>query len=129
MTVKREPWRRFEDYVDPENVLAPAKRQRRAKISYRASLRRASMRGARTRAAKKRRHDQAIKRATERPITADELAEMQRERREYVRVVTIILAAERDYPGVLKLMKSQPRQRAECVLCGRPFESPSDEGV
>jgi hypothetical protein len=119
---KGEPWRRFQAHVDPEYLLSPTERQRRAKISYRASLRRAAKKSARTRAAKKRRREALIQRAIARPISEQELEELQRERREHVRVVTILLAAERGYSGVLKLMARQPRQRSDCVLCGRPFD-------
>jgi hypothetical protein len=108
--------------VDPDGTLEPRERERRAKVSYKAALRRAAAKAAKTRAAKERRREAAIKRAGERPITDAEVAEMQEERREYVRVVTILLAAERGYTGVLKLMKNQPKQRADCVLCGRRFE-------
>jgi hypothetical protein len=128
-TKTREPWLRFESRVDPDNALAPAERQRRAKISYRASLRLAAARGAHTRAVKKQRREAASGRAIERPISAKELEDMKRERREYVRVVTILLAAERGYSGVLKLMKNQSRQRADCWLCGRPFEHVTDRSL
>jgi hypothetical protein len=54
-------------------------------------------------------------------VTEEEIAQMRREREEYVRVVTVLLAAERGYRGVVKLMKTQARERPACVLCRRPF--------
>jgi hypothetical protein len=122
MRDRPEPWRRFEAVVDPDGTLEAKERERRAKISYKAAQRRAAACAAKTRAAKKKRREAAIKRALQRPITDAEIAEMQEERREYVRVVTVLLAAERGYTGMLKLIKNQPRQRADCVLCGRRFE-------
>lgn len=123
-----EPWRRLESKVDPENALSPAERQRRAKIAYRAFLRRAVKKGVQTRAAKKRRQEAALQRQLANPMTQAEHDEWQRERREYVRVVTIILAAERGYNGVLKLMDRQAKERSRCFLCDRPFE-PAGSGA
>jgi hypothetical protein len=57
-----EQLRRFEARVDPDGLLDPTERARRAKISYRAFLRSKARRAAKSRVAARNRRETALRR-------------------------------------------------------------------
>lgn len=75
-------------------------------------------------AGKEKRRDAAIQRATARPTSAKGREGLDPDRREFVRVVTVLLAVERGYWDILKLMTRQPSQGTNRARRGRPFEAP-----
>ncbi|MFN8519588.1 MAG: hypothetical protein U0667_09455 [Chloroflexota bacterium] len=118
---RHEPWRRFEDKVDPERSLAPSERARRAKISYRAFMRTIARKGAKTRAVKKARKDAALRRCLAAPPNEKRIAEFQREMDELFEAKVIWAAAQRGELGIADLRRRQLERREDCLLCHRPF--------
>jgi hypothetical protein len=70
-----EPWRRFEAHVDPDGLLPPAERTRRAKISYRAFTRANAKKATRSRLAAKHRREAALRRKVAAEPSPADLAE------------------------------------------------------
>lgn len=93
--MRREPWQRFEAKVDPEGGLAPQERARRAKIAYRAFMRRIAKRSAKVRAAKRAREAAALRRRQARPPSEKELEAFRCEREEWTDFLIIWAAAQR----------------------------------
>ncbi len=116
-----EPWRRFEPKVDPDGVLPPRERARRAKISYRAFQRANAKKAAKARLAAKHRREAALRRWLVVHPTAEEVAAFARERHEEVGAQILLAAAGRGVRGIIDLRKRQRQVRADCILCGRPF--------
>jgi hypothetical protein len=116
-----EAWRRFEAKVDPTEELSPAERARRAKLAYRALLRGAARKAAKTRQATARRRQAALQRRLARPTSAAELAEFERERAETIRSQIIWAASQRGARGIAGLRRRQLERADACALCERPF--------
>jgi hypothetical protein len=123
-----EPWRRHEAPVDPDGLLPPAERARRAKISYRAFMRANAKKAARSRLSAKRRHEAALCRKVAAGPSPAELAAFARERDDFTRALIMWAAAQRGEPAIAALARRQLRVRSDCLLCRRPFtESDRDE--
>lgn len=116
-----EPWRRFEQKVDPDCQLEPRERARRAKISYKAFLRSNARRAAKTRAGNRARRDAATRRRVARADTPERAAAFEREQDDFLRAVVIRAAAERGERGLAGLAHRQLEVRDDCLLCRRPF--------
>jgi hypothetical protein len=119
--VRMEPWRRFEERVDPQGQLDPHERARRAKISYKAFLRANARKAATSRLAKKHRREAALRRRLAAGPTAKQLANFERERDDFIRAEIIRAAAQRGEHGLATLARRQLLIRPDCLLCRRPF--------
>ena len=115
------PWRRFEAHVDPDGLLPPAERARRAKISYRAFTRANAKKAARSRLATKDRRVAALRRKIAAEPRPAELAAFARERDDFTRALIIWAAAQRGESAISALARRQLRVRSDCLLCRRPF--------
>lgn len=123
-----EPWRRFEERVDPVGQLDPRERARRAKISYKAFLRANARKAAKSRLAKKHRREAALRRRLATGPTAKQLAEFERERDDFIRAEIIRAAAQCGERGLAALARRQLDVRPDCLLCRRPFTE-ADRGT
>lgn len=123
----REPWRRFEVRVDPENTLTPAERARRAKISYRAFMRSIARKAAKARAASKAGKDAALRRRLAMPPTEQQVAEFRREISELFETKTLWAASQRGERGIADVRRRQLERRDDCLLCHRPFSEANRE--
>lgn len=119
--MRPEPWRRFEAHVDPDGLLDPCERARRAKISYRAFLRTTARKAAKSRVAAKHRREAAQRRRQAADVSAKELAAFRRERDDLIRAQIIWAAAQRGERGIAALAKHQLIVRVDCLLCRRAF--------
>ena len=121
-SARNAPWRRFESRVDPDKALPETERARRAKLSYRAHMRAIARKSAKVRAANRARAEAARQRRLARPPSAAEIAAFERERDEFIRFQIIWAAAQGGQRNLAKLRRHQAKVRADCLLCGRPFE-------
>ena len=122
--MKGEPWRRFGSHVDPDGVLEPTERARRAKMSYRAFLRSNARKAAKSRAAAKHRRDAALRHRRARGPSAKEVVAFEPERDAFIRFQIIWAAAQRGERGIADLARRQREVRSDCLLCRRPFGEP-----
>lgn len=125
-----EPWRRFEACVDPDGLLDPPERVRRAKISYRAFLRSRARKAAKSRIATRQRREAALRRHLAAGPSASELTAFARDRDDLIRSQIIWAAAQHGELGIAALARRQLMVRSDCLLCRRPFiESDRERGM
>lgn len=121
LVARVEPWRRFQARVDPDGLLDPPERARRAKISYRAFLRSSARKAAKGRVAARHRRETSLRRRLAAGPNASEAAAFARERDDLIRSQIIWAAAQRGELGIASLARRQLIVRSDCLLCHRSF--------
>lgn len=119
--MRTEPWRRFEERVDPLGQLDPRERVRRAKISYKAYLRANARKAIKSRLANQHRRVSDVRRRLATGPSAKQLADFERERDDFIRAQIIWAASQRGELGLAALARRQLEVRSNCLLCRRPF--------